>query len=346
MDLSSFRLGSDRRLFTGARRFLSTATIAGHASGASGLVPGPRRTTDDAVVVALRAPSQKSTGGSTAQAATDLAAVTPEAPSSGIRSLLSDLTRITERITDLKGSLEKAPKGTAAAESLTQEIAGLNQEYQRILSSDSVSRLREVVEGVNQALQSGTSASAIADTLASDVGLLGRDFLARIRGGDIANIRSFSNSLATLSDLAATDLGADDTALALAKRAIGEAYQSLKGPTVTAPEIPSITRERPRAFAPLPVQVEVGFHAAGELALGLQTFIGEDAIQAALAHVPFDPSHALILTAPEPDEEKERLRRDEIERKKKVDEKLDRSQSVEAESAPKPEDPLPPGGTP
>ncbi len=332
MDLSSFRLGSDRRLLSGVRRFLSTATITAQGQATSRLPAGQGTAADDSVKVALRAPAKEANGSSAAEAAQALAAAAPEAPNSGIHSLLKDLTRITERIGDLKSSLERATKGTAAAESLTREITGLNAEYQRILASDSVTRLRELVEGVDQALQHGTSSSALAEALASEVGLLGRDYLARIRGGDIANLRSFSNSLATLSHLATADLGADDAALTLAKRAIADAYHSLQGPSVEVQDTPTVTTDHPRAFAPLPVQVEVGFHSAGEVALGLQTFIGEDAIQAALAHVPFDPTHALILTAPEPDEEKERLRREEVDKKKNVDEKFDRAQSVELDN--------------
>lgn len=310
MDLSRFRLAISRQetpgIFTPGSGFSALSNGRGAIRVSNNL-----RVKDEAVEVALSKRAKKSTD------AKDVSQeITQAAPQSGIRSLLNEISSRSERIDQLSQLKNRLSPGSERLAQLEKEIAGEEEALSGIFSSSTYKRVREVVSSVKQILSQGGDRRALLGALQGDSALLGSDFLARVGNGENASVSLFDGYLSALEKAVSSGGARDQAFFSLITSAVGGALRALSGPALGDTPIAATESQQQALVAPPPQLEQVEFAGAGELAIGIRGYIGANAIQAALAHIEYDPKQALVLLADKPEDADEKRRKEEEDQEK------------------------------
>ena len=305
MDLSRFRLATSKQVGGGV--FSGNASASSLLKGRGSLrVSSIENSKDNAVEVALSKKAKKLGG------AEDVAAdISKAAPQSGIRSLLNEIKTRIERIKELNSLKDDISPGSERLTQLEKEIAGQEQALSGIFESSSYKKIRDVVSNVQQILSQGGDRRALLGALQGDAALLGGDFLARVGNGESANIGLFGGYLSTLEKAVTGGGPRDQGFFNLVDSAVGGALRALEGPRLGATPIAAKDGEEQSLVAPLPQLEQLEFSGAGDLAIGIRGYLGANAVQAALAHIDYDPKQALVLLADKPEDPEEKRQQEE-----------------------------------
>jgi hypothetical protein len=241
-----------------------------------------------------------------------------------LRDMLKQFSKITESLRSLRKELSQAESGTDRQTQLQNEYLSTVGEYQRLLEGADFKRLITVNQHVNNILNSGGRPQDLYRALLPEQGLLGIDYLSRVASGDVAALQQFTSNLDALTKINPLDLINDPTALDKIDSAVDSALRSLLGPQVTPSKTAQIKPSEAKARLEAPKLTQVQFESNSGIGIGLQTYLGTDAIQAALAHVPLDPQNVLRLVY-NPDEDVGKDKHKEHEKRKEL-ERFSRSQ--------------------
>lgn len=213
-----------------------------------------------------------------------------------VQGLLKELSEISKSLRTLNDQLTKAQPGSTQESSLRREEEALAKQYDSILSGKDFADLISISSQVRDVLKGGTRSQDLARALFSKSNLLGADYLARVFYGDTASLEQFQNGLKSLGSISASSLTSDLNALDKLDGIVKSVGEALQGPTSPSQTDAVATRTLvPSAVEPPRLaQLNYGSGTSG-VSLALKTFTGTDAIQAALAHVPFDPKGVLQL---------------------------------------------------
>ena len=329
MDLSSFRVPESRKMRLGVGGYFQRpAARVGALLTATSRV-SPVSESNDAVALSLRA-RPKEGGVSAAELSKDIAAQGKDPPRSGLRSFLDRIESITTRITELSETEKSLPQGSERGVLIENEIKVLEDEFASVLSGSEVSRLVELTSGVESSIRNGANLTSLVNALSGESGLLGDDYLARIQFGELGKLQNIGSSLRSLVEQASRGSGIRGVVNSI-RDTIKNIRNSLQGP-LKVPTTPDVTASTDVEIeAPIPVPTPTTIGGVGEIALGIKSFKGAEAIQAAMAHVDIDPRAVIFLTVND-EARDDRIKKEREEKQEKDDRtKLERSQSNDAD---------------
>lgn len=313
VDLSQFRLKTERRLGSPFGIERGTGLFATPFARAKiGALEGLKD--DSATEVSLRSRTAKNVA--------PISSITGEEDStSGISAMLKEIRNRSNRIEKLQSAREKSALGSTLYNSFTDEIAAEEAALNGIVESSPFKKMQEVLSQVESSFAAGASSLQIAGSLSGDSALLGNGFISRVGSGDTASLSLFSGFVGSIVTAIKAGGERDDSFFSAIDTAVSGALKTLQGRPLESQSASAVGGNLQDRVAPLPTFAQIRFAASDGLALSIQGYVGSDAVQAAMAHMDYDPKKALVLLAPveeDPEEEKKSEEKDQREREDRL----------------------------
>lgn len=238
---------------------------------------------------------------------------------SGVRSMFQEIRSRSQRIQDLQKMRDKAALGSEQQNRLSAEIEAEDKALRDIVASSAFQRLQGTLAGVESGFAAGVRSIELAGSLMENASFLGSDFISRVGNGDTGNLSLFGGYVSAIANAINSDGERDQSFFSIIENSISGAVKALSGSSFNPQQTGISSAVNATMVAPLPSLEQVRFSGSDGLALSIQGYIGSDAVQAAMAHMDYDPRNAVVLLVDREDHQ------DDIEKKAKKEADEDNS---------------------